>query len=257
MNQPAAPVAADSASTSELNALLMAISEAIEALVAWNLPAFQAAVERQRNLCDQLSRHCEWRQSPGAAATARKVRDLNCINDRIRLFSIPKSFSTAVTWLLTVFRSFSWPCRVVCCARHCVSGASAAVTAAFTAAVTSIPSELEPVATSSSELILIALDEGEELDPSNDARLDDDRPTELITQSPWKARWTEKTVAERKTPPPPEEGYWRSFRIVWAARFACCKAEMPVCCKVLYLDKLATVFPMLASLMPLWALVRF
>ena len=108
-------------------------------------------------------------------------------NDPVRLFSELKSFSTEETWLLTVFRSLSSPWIVVACACHCVSGVSAAVTAAFTASVTSMPSELEPVATSSSELKLMPLDEDALLDPSNDARADDDSPTELIAQSPYLA----------------------------------------------------------------------
>jgi hypothetical protein len=84
MNRPASsPVPIDLAGSGDLDALLTAISEAIEALVAWNLPAFQSAVERQRAICDRLARHSEWRQGPGAAATARKVQDLNRVYDRL------------------------------------------------------------------------------------------------------------------------------------------------------------------------------
>lgn len=83
MNRPAVPVPAESAGSGDLDALLAAISDAIAALVAWNLADFQSAVERQRSLCDGLARHSEWSRNPGAAAAARKVRDLNRIYDRL------------------------------------------------------------------------------------------------------------------------------------------------------------------------------
>ncbi len=66
-----------------LAALLASISEAIDSLVAWNLPAFQAAVERQREVCAHLAGHAEWRQAPNAAANARKVRELNRVYHRL------------------------------------------------------------------------------------------------------------------------------------------------------------------------------
>jgi hypothetical protein len=101
------------------------------------------------------------------------------------LLSVLKSFSRVVTWPSTVVRSLPWLFSVACCAFHCVSGARAAVTAAFTAAVTSIPSELEPVATSNSELKSIPLEDvDDELEPSNEAKLDEDSPTELIVKPP-------------------------------------------------------------------------
>jgi hypothetical protein len=68
---------------SGLDALLASISEAIDSLVAWNLPAFQSAIERQREVCAYLDRHAEWRQAPNAAATARKVRELNRVYHRL------------------------------------------------------------------------------------------------------------------------------------------------------------------------------
>jgi hypothetical protein len=87
MNRPAASIATDApigpAANSGLDALLSSISEAIEALVAWNLPAFQSAIERQRALCDHLARHAEWRQAPNAAASALKVRELNRVYHRL------------------------------------------------------------------------------------------------------------------------------------------------------------------------------
>ncbi|MGC2210605.1 MAG: hypothetical protein WA532_10890 [Candidatus Korobacteraceae bacterium] len=76
-------VPADVSAGNGLEALLASISEAIDALVAWNLPAFQSAVERQREVCAHLAGHTEWRQAPNAAATARKVRELNRVYHRL------------------------------------------------------------------------------------------------------------------------------------------------------------------------------
>lgn len=96
MNRPApqgvpkdvhATVPIDSAN-SGLDDLLASISEAVEALVAWNHPAFQSAVERQRAICDHLARHTEWRSSPNAAANARKVRELNRVYRRLLRHSL-------------------------------------------------------------------------------------------------------------------------------------------------------------------------
>jgi hypothetical protein len=78
----------DSIAPSGLDALSSAISDAIEALVAWDLTAFQSAVERQRTLCDGLARHSEWRRSPNAAATARRVQALNRIYGRLLRHSL-------------------------------------------------------------------------------------------------------------------------------------------------------------------------
>ena len=69
MNRPASVVPVDvpiavPSDPGGLDALLSSISEAIAALVAWNHPAFQSAVERQRAICDQLARHAEWRRNP-------------------------------------------------------------------------------------------------------------------------------------------------------------------------------------------------
>lgn len=71
-----------------LDSLLSAISDAIEALVAWNIPAYQCAVDRQRAACDQLAVKSDWRQSPGAAATAKKIRCLNQVYDRLLQHSV-------------------------------------------------------------------------------------------------------------------------------------------------------------------------
>jgi len=87
MNPPAshAPVAP---AAGELDALFAAISEAIEALVAWNVTAFQSAVERQREICERLARTSEWRQLPGTAASARRVQELNRVYDRLLRHSV-------------------------------------------------------------------------------------------------------------------------------------------------------------------------
>lgn len=88
MNASAALVPMRSAGYGELEALHDAIAEAIDAMVACNLAAFQSAVERQRVLCEHLASDREWRLYPGAAATARKVQELNRIYDRLLRHSI-------------------------------------------------------------------------------------------------------------------------------------------------------------------------
>ncbi len=77
MNAPAGLFPNSPAGAAELDGLLGATSEAIAALVAWDFTAFQAAVERQRALCDRLALESEWRRLPGTQTTARKIRDLN------------------------------------------------------------------------------------------------------------------------------------------------------------------------------------
>jgi hypothetical protein len=69
------------ASPSELDALLSAIAEAIDALAAWDHTAFDSAVERQRAICQRLRPGALL--SPEAAATARKVRELNRVYARL------------------------------------------------------------------------------------------------------------------------------------------------------------------------------
>jgi hypothetical protein len=88
MSAPADPLSDSPAGAAELDALFSAISDAIEALVAWKITAFQSAVERQHAICDDLALHPAWRQLPGAAATARKVHDLNRVYDRLLQHSI-------------------------------------------------------------------------------------------------------------------------------------------------------------------------
>ncbi len=88
MNAPADQRPIPPAGAAELDALLSAISEAIEALVAWNITDFDSAVERQRSICAQLALQPGWRQLPGAGAAARKIQDLNRVYDRLLQHSI-------------------------------------------------------------------------------------------------------------------------------------------------------------------------
>lgn len=72
----------------ELDALSCAIAEAIDALMAWNPAALQAAIVRQSALCEHLALNPEWRNRPGATAAARKVRELNRVYDRLLRHSV-------------------------------------------------------------------------------------------------------------------------------------------------------------------------
>ena len=65
----------------ELDALLAAISDAIEALVAWDITAFQSAVDRQSAACNRIAANSNWSRDPATVATARKVQDLNRVYD--------------------------------------------------------------------------------------------------------------------------------------------------------------------------------
>jgi hypothetical protein len=109
------------------------------------------------------------------------------VRPRKELSRLFRSFSTVVVWVLTVVISVAWLCSVVSCACHCTSGPRAAVRAVFTAEVTSIPTELEPVDTCSSEprsIPLLLVDDVVELDPNSDDTSDEDKLTELITNLP-------------------------------------------------------------------------
>lgn len=99
-----APAPEPEVKPSELDALLSAIAGAIEALVAWDITALQSASERQRALCDRLAGQLGVPRdvtgdvtadgsagllfSPASAATARKVRELNRVYDRLLQHSI-------------------------------------------------------------------------------------------------------------------------------------------------------------------------
>jgi len=73
---------------SELDLLLAAISDAIAALVAWDIHAFQLASDRQRAICDRLARYPSRPQLPATAATARRIQELNRVYDRLLHHSI-------------------------------------------------------------------------------------------------------------------------------------------------------------------------
>ena len=89
MSTPATLADTPPAEPSELDRLLCAISEAIEALVQWNIPAFQAAVDRQSAICEApRPERKNGGSSPGTAATARRVQDLNRVYDRLLQHSI-------------------------------------------------------------------------------------------------------------------------------------------------------------------------
>jgi gamma-glutamyl phosphate reductase len=83
MNSPASEAPTAPAESSELDALLCAISEAIEALVAWNITELQAAMARQSAICERLALKPELRRLPATAATVRKIQDLNRAYDRL------------------------------------------------------------------------------------------------------------------------------------------------------------------------------
>jgi hypothetical protein len=67
----------------DLAALLAVISDGIEALVAWDVKAFQAAVERQSAICDRIAAYPTLPPNPDEVATIRKVRELNRIYGRL------------------------------------------------------------------------------------------------------------------------------------------------------------------------------
>jgi hypothetical protein len=78
---------ADEGNRDELDALVAAISEAIEALVAWNVDAFQSAVKKQQEICAQLALSPP-RPCAAARDKARKVRELNRVYEHVLRHSI-------------------------------------------------------------------------------------------------------------------------------------------------------------------------
>jgi hypothetical protein len=83
MNTEPNKAIASLAESGDLDALLSAISDAIEALVAWDIAAFDSASERQSAICNRIARRPELHRLPTTAAAARKVRDLNRVYDRL------------------------------------------------------------------------------------------------------------------------------------------------------------------------------
>jgi hypothetical protein len=78
-----------SSDPSELDALLSAISDAIEALVAWDVTAFQSAVERQSAICDRLAAvKSGGSPSPEDADAVHRIQELNRVYDCLLQHSV-------------------------------------------------------------------------------------------------------------------------------------------------------------------------
>jgi hypothetical protein len=88
MSAPAHDKPIAQSSPRELDALLAAISDGIAALGAWDVAAFQAAAERQSEICDRIAAHSMLPPSAEDAVMARKVRELNRVYDRLLQHSI-------------------------------------------------------------------------------------------------------------------------------------------------------------------------
>jgi hypothetical protein len=80
-----APAQAEHAA-SELDALLAAIDEGMDALVAWDIGAFQSAAQRQSEICDRLAARLP--RGTADVVSARKVRELSRIYVRLLQHSI-------------------------------------------------------------------------------------------------------------------------------------------------------------------------
>jgi hypothetical protein len=91
----------------------------------------------------------------------------------VMLFRDCTSLSRADASVWIWVSALIWLCRVFPSVCHACSGARAAVTAEFTAEVTSIPDEEDPVAASRIELMSMA-DEEEDKDESRELSDDDD-----------------------------------------------------------------------------------
>lgn len=74
--------------SSELDALLAAIAEGIDALVAWDVGAFQSAAQRQSELCDCIAANSALPRSTADKAVALQVRQLSRIYTRLLHHSI-------------------------------------------------------------------------------------------------------------------------------------------------------------------------
>jgi hypothetical protein len=68
----------------ELDVLQSAISDAIKALAAWDIAAFESAVERQDAICGHLTSASNgWGRTPDVAEAAHTVQRLNRVYDRL------------------------------------------------------------------------------------------------------------------------------------------------------------------------------
>lgn len=79
--QPAHPAA-------ELEALLAAIAQGIDALVTWDIAAFQSAAQRQSEICDSIASSSAMPHSTAEKAVALQVRELSLIYVRLLQHSI-------------------------------------------------------------------------------------------------------------------------------------------------------------------------
>ena len=96
-------------------------------------------------------------------------------NEPVRLLRSCTSLSRVVAAVWIAVKAVSWLDSVLSCDCHVSSGASAAVTAAFTASVTSMPGVDEPVA--ASKMALKSMESAAFDEESND---DNDDDTELM-----------------------------------------------------------------------------
>ncbi|PSH03184.1 MAG: hypothetical protein CXZ00_13525 [Acidobacteria bacterium] len=88
MNLPPSKASGPATDSSELDALLSAIAEAIQALESWDVTAFEGAVARQRAICKILPSITQWHQLPDTAAKARAVKEATRVYHRLLQHSI-------------------------------------------------------------------------------------------------------------------------------------------------------------------------
>jgi hypothetical protein len=72
----------------DFDALLAAISDSIEALVAWDITAFQSAAQRQSSICESIASDSWLTKHPPDAGRLQRVRELNRVYDRLLQHSI-------------------------------------------------------------------------------------------------------------------------------------------------------------------------
>jgi len=72
----------------DFDALLAAISDGIEALVAWDITAFQSAAQRQFSICDSIASNSLLPEHPPDAGRLQELLELNRVYDRLLQHSI-------------------------------------------------------------------------------------------------------------------------------------------------------------------------
>jgi hypothetical protein len=72
----------------DFDALLAAISDGIEALVAWDITAFQSAAQRQSSICASIASNSQLPKHPPDTGKLQKVRELNRVYDRLLQHSV-------------------------------------------------------------------------------------------------------------------------------------------------------------------------